>query len=51
MKKYEFTGEEKECYGFTLKQIRRISDGEIGGWIEKAAYGWADAMMEAKKND
>jgi hypothetical protein len=25
--------------------------GAFGGWIEKAAYGWADAMMEAKKND
>jgi hypothetical protein len=35
MRKYEFTGEEKKHYGLILKQIRRISDGEIGGWIEK----------------
>jgi hypothetical protein len=35
VKKYEFTGETKEFYGITLKRIRRISDGLIGGWIEK----------------
>ena len=29
--KYEFTGEEK----LGLRRIRRISDGEIGGGIEK----------------
>lgn len=23
--------------------------GAFGGWIEKSAYGWADAMMEARK--
>ena len=34
-KKYEFTGKTKEHYGITLKQIRRISDGLVGGWIEK----------------
>ena len=34
-KKYEFTGKTKEHYGVTLEQIRRISNGEIGGWIEK----------------
>lgn len=34
-KKYEFTGEIKEFNGFVLKQIRRISDQLIGGWIEK----------------
>ena len=33
-KKYEFTGEMKKFYGLTLKRIRRISDGAIGGWIE-----------------
>jgi carbonic anhydrase/acetyltransferase-like protein (isoleucine patch superfamily) len=32
--KYEFTGEVKVKYGITLKRIRRLSDGEIGGWIE-----------------
>ena len=25
--------------------------GAFGGWIEKSAYGWADAMMEARKNE
>lgn len=35
MKKYEFTGEEKNIYGVKLKRIKRISDGKIGGWIEK----------------
>ena len=35
MKKYEFTGEVKVVFGITLKQIKRISNGEVGGWIEK----------------
>ena len=40
-KKYEFTGETKEHYGITLRQIRLLIDlpyfkkGSIGGWIEK----------------
>ncbi len=34
-KKYEFTGETKELNGVILRRIRRISDGLIGGWIEK----------------
>ena len=34
-KKYEFTGETKKYFGITLRRIRRISDGLIGGWIEK----------------
>ena len=40
-KKYEFTGETKNFYGVTLKQIRAlvniigvVSSGEVGGWIE-----------------
>lgn len=39
--KYEFTGEEKQVYGRTLKRIRakisfgNVIQGEIGGWIEK----------------
>ena len=33
-KKYEFTGETLEHEGHTLKRIRRLSDGELGGWIE-----------------
>ena len=33
-KKYEFTGEVKEFRGRTLRRIRRIEDGLIGGWIE-----------------
>jgi hypothetical protein len=32
--KYEFTGETKDIQNCTVRQIRRISDGEIGGWIE-----------------
>lgn len=35
MKKYEFTDKTKILCGKELKQIRRISDGLIGGWIEK----------------
>jgi len=34
-KKYEFTGETQIVNGVTFKRIRRISDGLIGGWIEK----------------
>ena len=40
MKKYEFTGEEKEVFGRTLYRIRAVRDfanvlsGEVGGWIE-----------------
>ena len=34
-KKYEFTGETKVHNGKILKRIRRISDGLVGGWIEK----------------
>ena len=34
-KKYKFTRKTKKYLGVTLKQIRRISDGKIGGWIEK----------------
>ena len=39
MKKYEYTGEQKEISGVTLHQIRAVRDfggvhaGEIGGWI------------------
>lgn len=33
-RKYEFTGEVIESCGRTLRRIRRITDGEIGGWIE-----------------
>ena len=35
MTKYEFTGETKQIPGgHTLRQIRRLSDNLIGGWIE-----------------
>ena len=41
MKKYEFTGETKNNYGVTLKQIRAlvtiigvVSSGDVGGWVE-----------------
>ena len=34
MKKYRFTGKTKNHEGRILKQIQRISDGLIGGWIE-----------------
>jgi len=33
-RKYEFTGETKDIHNCTVRQIRLISDGEIGGWIE-----------------
>ena len=40
-KKYEFTGETKDCFGIPLKRIRAlvtitgvISSGDAGGWIE-----------------
>lgn len=32
--KYEFTGETIKYDGYILHQIRRLSDGKIGGWIE-----------------
>ena len=35
MKKYEFTGETINHFGGKLNRIRRLSDGLIGGWIEK----------------
>jgi len=35
MRKYEFTGETKQWSGVPVRQIRRLSDGELGGWIEK----------------
>jgi len=35
MKKYEFTGETINHNGKILKRIKRLSDGLIGGWIEK----------------
>ena len=33
-KKYEFTGETIDWHGHTLRQIMRISDKLVGGWIE-----------------
>jgi len=35
MKKYEFTGETQVVKHVTLRRILRISDGLVGGWIEK----------------
>ena len=32
--KYEFTGQSKTVNGVTVRQIKRISDGLVGGWIE-----------------
>ena len=34
MQYWTFTGETKEWNGFTLHQIKRISDNKIGGWID-----------------
>ena len=34
-KKYEFTGETKNYKGRVLHRIKRISDGLVGGWVEK----------------
>jgi hypothetical protein len=45
-KRYEFTGETKILYGVTLNQIRRLSDGALGGWIKgedclpQGSSGW-----------
>ena len=40
MKKYEFTGETKQYFGITLRQIRALitiagvaTSGDVGGWI------------------
>ena len=33
-RKYEFTGKTQNYDGAILRQIRRINDGEVGGWIE-----------------
>ena len=50
-KKYEFTGETKKFLGRTLKRIKRISDGVIGGWIESeenlSHEGWCFIYDEA----
>src|SRR6056297_137085 len=35
IKKYEFTGETINHHGITLHRIRRLSDGLVGGFIEK----------------
>ena len=41
MKKYELTGESKECFGRKLFRIKalisfgNVKEGELGGWIEK----------------
>ena len=29
----------------------RKQGGAFSGWLETSAYGWADAMMEVRKND
>jgi UDP-3-O-[3-hydroxymyristoyl] glucosamine N-acyltransferase len=34
-RKYVLTGETKTHAGYTLRRIRRLSDGQIGGWIER----------------
>ena len=33
-RKYEFTGETMRYNSHTLRRIRRLSDGSLGGWIE-----------------
>ena len=51
-RKYEFTGETKNG----LRQIRRISNGVVGGWIEKEsnlshendAWVYGDAWVSTK---
>ena len=35
--KYELTDETKQYAGRTLHRIRRLSDGELGGWVESEA--------------
>jgi hypothetical protein len=42
---WEFTGETKDHLGITLKRIRRISDGALGGWIEKETQVYGDAWV------
>jgi hypothetical protein len=36
--KYELTGETKEVCGKLLYRVRYLENGELGGWIESAAY-------------
>ena len=51
--KYEFTGKTKIFEGITLHQIKRLSDGYVGGWIESEAnlshedtcWVWDNAMV------
>lgn len=33
--KYEFTDKTMNYDGYILHEIRRLFDGEVGGWIEK----------------
>jgi len=59
--KYEFTGETKKFNGITLRRIRRLSDGLVGGWIESEAnlshkgkcfvYGDAQVYGNARVSD
>jgi carbonic anhydrase/acetyltransferase-like protein (isoleucine patch superfamily) len=34
IRKYEFTGETLDWNGYVLRRIRRLSDEQLGGWIE-----------------
>lgn len=55
-KKYEFTGETKDWHAVTLRRIRRLADGVLGGWIEdernlshlKTAWVGGEAMVWQK---
>ena len=59
-RKYEFTGKTQNYPGAILRQIRRISDGEVGGWIESEdnlshqsdawVYGNAKVSGDARVN-
>lgn len=33
-KKYELLSEKRIVYGSVLRRIRRLTDGEVGGWVE-----------------
>ena len=54
--KYEFTGQSKTVNGVKVRQIKRISDGTIGGWIESEknldqkgkCFVYGDALVYGK---
>jgi carbonic anhydrase/acetyltransferase-like protein (isoleucine patch superfamily) len=48
--KYELTDETKQYYGVTLRRIRYLADGSLGGWIEGASNLWQSGSAKVYGN-